>query len=190
MSARSLSLLCTGLVFVAAARADLQFIPRSSQYELEGMKFKQLVFSDGGEKEITYSPPGGWDYSGTATQLTLRPRNKSHADAIIYKVPLSQPGSFDDATTKKLVGEALSSIPGGSTDVQLVSQDKNPVMIDGKETFLIILTYRVSGENYSRSVLFLNRGHEQVRFQVTCRQTDFNELHRAFLGSQFSWQNL
>ncbi len=190
MSTRSFGLLCIGLLFVASAQADLQFAPRSSEYELEGMKFKQLVFANGAEREITYSPPGGWGYSGTATQLTLRPPSKSHADAIIYKVPLAQPGSFDDATTKKLTGEALSLVPSGSTNVELVSQGKNPVMIDGKETFLVILTYRVSGENYSRSVLFLNRGQEQVRFQLTCRQADFNELQRAFLGSQFSWQNL
>src|SRR3984893_4200733 len=178
MSTRSLDLLCIGLFFVASARADLQFTPRTAEYELDGIKFKHLVSSDGGEKDITYSPPSGWDYSGTAVRLTLRPQNKSHAEATIFEVPLSQPGSFDDAATKQLVGEALSSVPSGCTKLELVSQEKNPVMIEGKETFLITITYRFYGENYSRSVLFLNRRKEQVRFQLTCPQADFNELQR------------
>jgi hypothetical protein len=188
MSTRSL--LCIGFLFVASAHADLQFVPRTAEYELDGIKFKQLAFSGGGEKDVTYSPPTGWDYSGTAAQLTLHPPNNAQAAAAIFKVPLSEPGSFDDAATKKLIGEALSSVPSGSTNAQLVSQEKNPVMIEGKETFLITITYRLYGENYSRSVLFLNRRKEQVRFQLTCPQADFNELQRAFLGSQFSWQNL
>lgn len=190
MSSRPLGFLCIGLLFVVSARADLQFTPRTAEYNLDGIKFEQLVFSDGRGRDITYSPPRGWDYTASATQLTLRPPNKLHADAAIFKVPLSEPASFDDATAKKLISEALSSVPSGSTDVQLASQEKNPVMIDGKGTFLITLTYVFSGENCSRSVLFLNRAHDQVRFQLTCRQVDFDELQRAFLGSQFSWQNL
>lgn len=188
MSTRSL--LCIGFLFVASAHADLQFVPRTAEYELDGIKFKQLAFSGGGEKDVTYSPPTGWGYSGTATQLTLHPPNNAQAAATIFKVPLSEPGGFDDTATKKLIGEALSSVPSGSTNVQLISQEKNPVKIDGKETFLITLTFRLRSEDYSRSILFLNRPHDQVRFQLTCLQADFSQLQRAFLGSQFSWQNL
>jgi hypothetical protein len=44
--------------------------------------------------------------------------------------------------------------------------------------------------SYSRSTLFLNRGNEQIRFQLVFHQADFKELQKAFLGSQYSWQNL
>ena len=178
------------LLLVAAARADLQLTPRISQYEGDGVKFKQLTFSDGGAKEITYSPPREWDYSGNANQLTLYPPNKSQAEATIFKVPLSQPASFDDETVKKLVNEALASVPTGSTSVHLISQEKNPLMIERKETLLLTLTYNFYGQSYSRSILFLNRRKEQIRFQLACRGADFKELQKAFLGSQYSWQNL
>jgi hypothetical protein len=187
---RSLVLTFISLILVAAARADLQLTPRSSQYELDGVKFKQLAFSDGGVKEITYAPPRGWDYSGSDNQLTLHPPNKSQAEATISKVSLAQPASFDDKTVKKLADEAIASVPHGSTNVQLISQEKDPLMIERKETFLVILAYTLYGENYSRSILFLNRGKEQIRFHLACRQTDFKELQKAFLGSQYSWQNL
>jgi hypothetical protein len=176
-------------LLIASAHAELDLTPKVSKYELDGVKFKQLAFSDGGNT-VTYAPPRGWDYSGGATQLTLRPPGKSQAEAKITKVALSQPASFDEETVKKLVEEAIAFVPRGSTDIQLVSQEKNPLMIERKETFLATLTYNFYGGTYNRSILFLNRGTEQIQFQLTCRQADFKELQKAFLGSQYSWQNL
>jgi hypothetical protein len=171
MIARFLARSFIVLVAVASSRADLQLAPRIVDYQMEQMTFKQLAFSDGSPKDITYSPPDGWDYSGSAAQLTLHPPNKSQAEAIVFKVPLSGPAGFDEATVKKLVDEAIASVPAGGTHV-------------------VILSYQFYNEPRNRSILFLNRGKEQIRFQLTSRQADFQELQKAFLGSQYSWQNL
>jgi len=187
---RALILLLSGSLLIASARADLQLNPKISEYELDGAKFKQLAFSDGSGKDVTYSPPRGWDYAGSANQLTLRPPNKAQAEAAISRIPLPEPVSFDEKTVKKLVEEAVASVPKGSTNVELVSQEKNPVMIERKETLLVTLTYNFYGHTYGRSILFLNRAKDQIRFQLTCRQTDFKDLQNAFLKSQYSWQNL
>ena len=189
MGSRSLVLILTSLL-VASARADLQLTPRVADYELGGVKFKQLVFSDGSGKDITYSPPTGWEYSGTATKLTLRPPKEAQAEAAVTKVTLSQPGVFDDESLKKITDEALASVPSGSTNVTLVSQQKNPLMIDKRETFLVTIAYTFYGGNYRRSIMVLNRGKEQVRFELVSRETDFEDLQKAFLGSHFTWQNL
>jgi hypothetical protein len=186
---RPLILALASCALVVPAHAGLDLTPKPSQYELDGAKFKQLSFSDG-SKVVTYEPPRDWDYSGSATQLTLRPPGKSGAEAKITMIPLSQPASFDEETVKKLVQEAIASVPPGSTDIQLVSQEKNPLMIERKETFLVTLSYNFYGAAYNRSILFLNRGKEQIRFQLACRRADFKELQTAFLGSQYSWQNL
>jgi hypothetical protein len=186
---RSLIAALAGVLCVVSVRADLQFTPGFSQYELDGVKFKQLAFSDG-DQVITYQSPRGWDYAGSAEQLTLHPPNKSQAEATIRRVPLPQVGKFDDETLKRLVTEAIAAVPAGSENVTVVSQEKNPLLINRKETFLIVLAYTFSGRGYARSVLFLNRGTEQLRFQLTCRDDDFKELQKAFLGSQYSWHNL
>ena len=68
---------------------------------------------------------------------------------------------------KKLVQEVTASVPPGGTNIQLVSQEKNPLMIERKETFLVTLSYNFYGGAYSRSILFLNRGTEQIQFQLT-----------------------
>ena len=186
---RSLIHAVIAALLIVSARAELQLTPSVVQYELDGVKLKQLAFSDGA-KQVTYQAPRGWEYSGSATQLTLRPPNKPQGEATITRIPLPQPGSFDDESLKKLVTEAVASVPKGSENVTVVSQEKNPLLINRKETFLMTLAYNFYGASYSRSILFLNRGNEQIRFQLTCHQADFNELQKAFLGSQYSWQNL
>jgi hypothetical protein len=185
---RSLTLLLSGAFLSAVAHAELQLSPKVSEYKADGATFKHLEFSDGG-KTVTYQSPRGWDYSGTATQLTLRPP-KAQAEASITRIPLSKPGNFDEESLKKLVSEAIAQVLKGSENVTVVSQEKNPLMIQRKETFLLTLSYTFYGEKYCRSILFLNRGNEQLRSQLTCREGDFIDLQRAFLASQYSWQNL
>ena len=186
---RSLTLILCGAFFTASAHAELLLTPRVSEYNADGATFKHLEFSDGG-KTVTYQSPRGWDYSGSATKLTLRPPNKAQAEATITRIPLSQPGSFDDESLKKLVSDAVAQVPKGSENISVVSQEKNLVMIQRKETFLITISYTFYGQKYGRSILFLNRGNEQMRSQLTCYKSDFEELHQAFLGSQSTWQNL
>lgn len=177
------------LLLASIGQAELQLTPTVDEYQLDGAKLKQLAFHDG-DKKITYQSPRGWGYSGSTTQLTLHPPNKNQAEATVTRIPLSQPGQFDDDTLKKLGAEAVAAVPNGSSNVTVESQEKNPLLINRKETFLIVLRYNVFGQAYSRSILFLNRGKEQIRFQLTCRQADFKELQKAFLSSQYSWQNL
>ena len=187
---RSLILGFTGSLLLAGiAQAELQLTPSLVEREGDGCKFKQLAFRDG-EKTITYLSPRGWSYSGSATQLTLRPPNKTQAEANITKIPLSQPGQFDDDTLKKLVTEAVARVPNGSSNVTVESLEKNPLVINRKETFLIVLSYNLFGQAYRRSILFLNREKEQIRFELVCRSADFKELQKAFMGSQYSWDNL
>ncbi len=141
-------------------------------------------------RRYLYQQPRGWEYSGSTTQLALHPPNKAHAEATITRIPLSEPGQFDDDTLKKLVAEAVALVPKGSSNVTVESQEKNPLRINHKETFLVVLSYNLAGQAYNRSILFLNRGKEQIRCELVCRAADFKDLQKAFLGSQCSWQNL
>lgn len=177
------------MVFVVSAHGELLLSPKIAEYELDGVKFKQFAFSDGATT-VTYQSPRGWAYSGNSTQLTLRPPNKAQAEATVTRVPLSQPGSFDDESLKKLVSEATAMLPKGSENISVVSQEKNPLKIQRKETFLLTLNYTFFGQKYARSILVLNRGKEQIRLQLTCHDVDFKELQQAFLRSQYTWQHL
>ncbi len=177
------------LLLADVAKTELILTPTVDEYVLDGAKLKQLAFFDGAQK-VTYQSPPGWDYSGRATQLTLHPANKPQAEATIARVSRPDQPQFDDETLKKLVAEALTLVPKGSSNVTVQSQEKAPLRIGSRETFLVILSYSLIGSNYNRSILFINRGGEQIRCELTCRSADFKELQKAFLSSQYSWRNL
>jgi hypothetical protein len=178
-----------GLLCAGVARADLDLTPKLSEYNSEGFKVRKLVFLESG-KDVTYVPPRDWDYSGNETKLVLHPRQKAQAEASVTKSVLGTASRFDEVTTKLLVAEALRSIPAGSTDVALISQEINPFLFAGKETFRVSWTYTFYGETYTRSLLVVNRATDQIRFQLVCRTADFEGLQKEFHRSLFSWQNL
>ena len=169
--------------------ADLDLTPRQQDYELEGVTMHQLVFTDG-PNQVTYAPPRNWEYSGNARRFVLHPRSVSGAEAEITVTKLSRAGDFDEETIKHLCDEVLASVPSGATNVALVSQQLNPLLIDRKGTFQVMVRYDYYSQGYERSVMFLNRNNEQVRFQLTCYRNAFQELQKAFQGSHYSWQNL
>jgi hypothetical protein len=122
--------------------------------------------------------------------LVLHSPHGARGEATIRQVRLANPESFDKESVKRLIEQVLASAPKGATNVAVVSQEMNPVMIERKETFLVIIKFDSYGEPYLRSVMFLNRGNEQMLFQLTAPQSTFPETQKAFQGSHFTWQNL
>ncbi len=176
-------------LLACSASAKLDLTPGESEKELDGAKVHQLVFLDGAQR-ITYAPPRGWQYSGGGNRLGLRPASVPDAEASISVVDLPEPQPFDTATTKKLTAAAMAMLPRGAANISVVSEDKNPVRIEQKETFLIVLQYDAFGVSYARSILFVNRKNEQLQFQLTAPRARFTQLQKEFLSSHFSWENL
>jgi hypothetical protein len=178
------------LCLSGAARAELLFNPSTGIYELDGFKFERLVVYDGSHK-ITYSPPAGWRYSGQDDRLKLWPPHIAEAEALITRRNLAEVTPFDEAGIKRLTDEVIAALPPGARQVNIVSQVKDPVIIEHKGTYLCVVEYEHSSVFWSRSVMFLNRSAaEQLQFQLTSRRADFSKLEKDFQTSQFSWQNL
>ncbi len=180
--------LVSTLLLASTVYAELNLTPTLQEYEGDGVKFTQLTFHNG-DKVATYSPPRGWDYNGSSKRLVLRPKDKVQAEATIYSIPQKEAQSFDDPTIKKLIEETVASAGSAST-VTVLAQQLDPLMIERKETFLVAVKYNLNGLPFVRSIIFLNRQGEQLRFQLICREADYKELHKAFQGSLFSWQNI
>jgi hypothetical protein len=171
------------------AHADLELTPRLEQYDLDGVKLRQLVFTDG-DRRVSYTPPKNWEYSGGGSRFVLRPASQSAAEAVITVTKLPTAEVFDKTTTKRLSDEVLASVPRGATNVTLVSQQLNPLLIERKETFLVVISYDYYSQPYQQSVMFLIRNNERICFQLTCYRNAFRELQKAFESSHYSWQNL
>ena len=164
--------------------------PQTGIYEQDGFKFQRIVVYDGPQR-ITYSPPTGWHYSGDDNQLKLWPPQTAEAEALITRWKMAEVPPFDDEGIKRLTDEVVASVPQGARQVKVISQVKDPVIIEHKSTFLCVVEYEKSGALWGRSVLFLNRSEtEQLQFQLTSKRVDFEKLEKAFEASHFSWQNL
>jgi hypothetical protein len=169
------------------AIAAIDFTPTIGERILEGIKFPQLFFHEK-ERKISYEQPRGWTYSGDSSRIKFAPPSVPQAFGEISQVPLPAPQNFDEPTTKSLQDQVLHSLPGDSHDAVVVSAEKNPLMINGHDTFEVVAEYQLYGERYRQSVLFMNLSDTQLTFQFVSRKPDFEKLHQAFRGSLCSLQ--
>ena len=178
------------LLLGSHARGDLSLFPQREEFQLDGVKMWQLTFQTGLNQKAIYQPPPGWLYSGSTNQLTLQPPGKNQVQVAITKTPLKEPASLDEKARKKLAAEALASLPEGSEKQKIESEEADSLRISGNDSHLVQLTYIYYGEKFSRYCLFLHGKTYQLRFQLTCRESDYKELSQAFQKSLYSWQHI
>jgi hypothetical protein len=180
-----------GLLFfvsISAADAELDLSPKLELFELEGVKLPQLAFSNGTSHEAIYRPPADWKYSGGKDYLDLLPQNLAQAKAKVAK--WLSPFSFDPEGLKQLTQRFVESLPEGSEQVKVQSEELNPLQIDGHQTYLVQITYVYYGEKYACYALLLDRKAGPLSFRLICRAADYDNLREAFQKSLYSWQNL
>jgi hypothetical protein len=182
-------LLLGAMIGLVPARADLKLTPQASTYQIEGATMPRVLFHDG-DKAVTYVPPRGWKYSGSETSLRLLPNGNTQAEATITKLASPKTVAFDEGTRPALIEQVTAGLPAESSNVQVVNQELNPVRIGGKDTFLVTVSFTSHGNDFTRSVMFLNREQDQIQFQLSSRTSDFSALQKAFLQSHFTWRNL
>jgi hypothetical protein len=169
------------------SNAEIDFKEGTDERVLEGIKFSQLVFRDNGRK-VTYEQPRGWTYLADNSRIRFTPPGVTQAQAEIDQLPLTGPLAFDEATDKKLREQLLAGLPAGSQDAKVESEEKSPLKKNDCDTYGVTISYRLYGQDFLSSVLYLNLPDTLVRFRATARKADFEKIHRVFRSSVFSWQ--
>jgi hypothetical protein len=169
------------------SNAGIDFKGGTDERVLEGIKFQQLVFRDNGRK-VTYEQPRGWTYVADAGRIRFTPPGVSQAQAEIDQMPLAKPMVFDEPAIKKLHEQLLTGLPPGSQNSKIELEEASPLKKNDYETYGVTISYRLYGQDFLTSVLYLNLPDTLVRFRATARKPDFDKIQRAFRGSVFSWQ--
>jgi hypothetical protein len=185
MNQNLLRILLLILVPIRSASA-LDLTPTVSEYTAEGITFRQLNFQDGRRKAV-YEPPRLWICHGGGTSLQLVPPKVDRADAIIQVVDVTATSTLDEKVVAGLKEQALRSLPPGSQTVTVLSEEQNPVSLEGKPSYGVTLSYSALGETFVRSIVFINLSEMQLSFRITARQADFEAVQRPFRSSIFSW---
>jgi hypothetical protein len=168
------------------ARGGIDFTPTATEFVGEGIKYQKLIFHDD-KQLVEYYPPSGWTFLGNAERIQLRPPQKTFAEAVIEATPLAAPQPLDEKVTKALTQQFLSTLPAGSQLVSVVSEEQNPVPLNGRPTFEVTVSYQLIGEKFLRSALYANLSDTRLIFRLAAKKADFESLHSEFRRSVLSW---
>lgn len=178
------------LGFGLPARAELSLSPELVSFELDGVTLQRLAFENGTNDRATYQPPADWKYSGGKNQLDLQPPNLSQSSVKIVKLPAESAVSFDTDGRTELQERTIGSLPEGSGQIKIEAEQVSPLKIDGKETYLVEISYVCYGEKFACYSLFLDRKPEAINFRLNYREKDYANLRDTFQRSLFTWENL
>jgi len=169
-------------------RADLDLTPGTATRHLESFSFPELIFSDGSQ-QVSYEFPHGWSYSVISSkQIRFNPPQLAQAQAEIEAVPLTEGFAFDEKSIKKLREETVRGLPKNSTQIQILSEVTNALLINGHKTYEVTIAYICYGQRYRTSVLFANLDRQQLRCRVLAQASDFEKIHRTFSDTLCSLQ--
>jgi hypothetical protein len=169
-------------------RAEINLTPVRSVRELEGCKFPQLEFRDG-EKRITYEAPRGWEaFARDSSTVALVPAGKAMVSAKIKYIPAPGHLTLDEAQLKYLQDTASQLLPEESRLMADPVITPKPLLFNDYATCEVELQFVLHAQRLRMCVLFVDLGETQLRFSLISRAGDYEELHKAFRDSWFSWQ--
>ena len=173
--------------FTVAVRGEIDFTPTLQRYMSEGAEYANASFKDG-QQNISIAVPRTWNCRGDASRLQFNPPGQPLAEGTIQSMPTKGMVRFDEATVKVLEQQVISTIPSASQGVTVVSQQENPVIINGNLSYEFVVSYQALGKTFLRSVIVVACPDAQLVFRFTAPKTDFDDLNRSFRQSIYSWQ--
>lgn len=173
---------------LTAAGAEIDLTPGHSVRELDGCKFPQLEFRDGGKK-ITYEMPAGWTCIPLDKYaISLLPPNNGSVSARIKFIPTPGVLVLDEVQLQHLKETATQLLPPEGRIMTEPVVTPNPILLNSHATCEIDFFFVLNSQRLRMSVLFVDLGDSQLRFSLISRPADFEELHKAFQQSWFTWQ--
>lgn len=185
---KALAAMLLSLCMIRVAGAEINLTPTRSVRELDGCKFPQLEFRDG-EQTITYEAPRGWEaVARDRYTLALSPPSIAMVSAKIKFIPTPGQLVLDEAQLKRLRETASQLLPEESRLMQDPIITPKPLLLNDHATCEIELQFVLHNQRLRMSVLFVDLGESQLRFSLISRAGDYEELHKAFRESWYSWQ--
>jgi hypothetical protein len=173
---------------LGTSHAEINLTPIRSIREFEGCRFPQLEFRDG-DKKITYEAPRGWEaFARDSSTVALVPPNKAMVSAKIKYMPTPGRLTLDEAQLKYLQDTASQLLPEESRLMADPVITPKPLLLNDHPTCEVELQFVLHAQRLRMCVLFVDLGETQLRFSLISRAGDYEELHKAFHASWFSWQ--
>lgn len=182
------SLVCLAVFLTASlSRAEIDFTSFTREYDSEGIRYQEVVFKDD-THPIRMEVPRGWTCRGRKDQLQLAPADVNFAEGLIQVAVLPAPQPLDDAATSAFVQQTLSSVPRDAQAAAVVSQGVNPIILEGHESYGVVLSYIALGQKFRRSAIVVNFPHQRLYLRFSAPETKFEVLNREFEAAVRTWE--
>ena len=190
MVSRIIKLALVTIGAASLARAEINLTPTYSVRQLDGCKFPQLEFRENSNRNITYELPKGWTCMSRDkfTLALMPPATKDMVSAKIKYIPVAGPLVLDDVQLKHFKETASQLLPPESVISGEPRITPDPLLLNGHHTCEIDILFGLHSHRLRMSVLFVDLGESQLRFSLIARPSDFEDLHKAFQESWYSWQ--
>jgi hypothetical protein len=177
----------TSLALATTAGAAIDFTPTVNQYQSEGAQYSSVNFKDE-KRNVSIILPRQWACHGDSSRLQVVPPKQNFAEGVLQSIPTKGPMRFDEATLKKLEQQVVSALPTGSQGVTMVSRQENTIMPGQNLSYEFVVSYKTLGQDFRRSVIFVNCRDQQLVFRFSAPTAVFENLNKAFRQSLCSWQ--
>lgn len=160
--------------------------PQPHDYLFDSVPFHGIKFIHGKEW-VMYTPPPGWSYSGDAKSIALKPsKGVGSARVEIAHQDNTAPPSWDHEGINALFKRALAVLPPLAQNMQLVDFRKNPLIMGGHDTALLVFTGTLFAQNYKFSVVLLPLQDEQFSFLMFAEKSEYESAASVFMRSLYS----
>lgn len=167
---RYLLLLALGLPLAASA---LDLTPRLSSNDMNPVMYRHPYFTEGNTKyAVTVDNQTDIGAEGGAV---FRFRNLNEAVFRMVMSPLTPDIGFADAGLEAYRKIVLGFAPKGATEVAILHEDPNPVVVNDWKSYRIILGYKLPGSETRAEFIFLNLDDkQQLMLRTTADAAQFN----------------
>jgi hypothetical protein len=184
---RKIALIPGLLALATTVGASIDFTPAVNQYQSEGAQYSSVNFKDE-KRSVSIILPRQWTCHGESSRLQMTPPKQSFAEGVLQSVPTKGSRRFDETTLKILEQQVVSTLPAGSQGVTMVSQQENTIMLGQNLSYEFVVSYKTLGQDFRRSVIFVNCPDQQLVFRFSAPTAAFENLNKAFRQSLCSWQ--
>jgi hypothetical protein len=182
--------LALALLFVTlrSVEGGMDLTAERQEYVREGIIYEQITFKDG-ERSVTLQMPPRWKLRSSSARIDLLPPNGQFTSAAIEATSLESPlPPWDEDALKALTERALASVPPSSQNVELVTEEHNTVVLDGRiPSFEVVVSYQALGQNFKRSTVFINLPETELIARFTAPESEFDSLNGSFQRALGSW---
>ncbi len=183
-----LCFLASSIAAWAAGGIDLTPVPHNTPHE--GGAVSDVAFRTAAGI-VTFRPPYHWSSSGDASKAVFRPQNAgAGAEMTITAKPKPITESFDPDTVKVLKAEVERGLPKDAKGVEWGDDEAGLLKMNRHETYRIAFSYSAYSERLMTTILFCNFAEMQLRFELTCRESDFKTLYQDYKESLYTLSGL